>query len=236
MQIPRKSWLLVCLLQAGPACMMTVMADVPPTATTTASVAESDRSFLRDATSDSATQIKLGKIALKNSSDAAVGKLAQMLVDDHHAADKKLQALAAKLQIKLPTTASSGDEQDNAKLKDLQGHDFDKAWSRKVIDTHRKAIKMFKHEASSTSSPELKAFAEDRAPVLKRELDMARQLRFPDARNKAMDNTMDMMKNRSFGDRPAGAATSSTVPPAASVSAAPSDNMPASAGSIHPEP
>jgi putative membrane protein len=173
---------------------------------------DTDSSFMRSAAADGMAEIQLGQLALKQSSNVSVKKTAQTLIDDHTKADAKLATLAQADQVKLPNTPSSQSEQQQKQLQGMKGSAFDKAWTKVVIKDHRAAIKMFKKEGRHAKNADLKTFAKTTLPVLKKHLSMAEQLQLPDARNEAMNNTIESMRNASFDSAPAAMPTPTASP------------------------
>jgi putative membrane protein len=134
---------------------------------------EGDTKFAVSAADAGMWEVEVGKLALKNGSAAEVKQFAQMMVDDHTAANNELMAAAQKKNITLPTTLSQ-DKQD--KLNDMAkkaGHDFDVAYMDQMVDDHKKVLDMFKDEADKGNDADLKAWAAGKVATLESHLQMA---------------------------------------------------------------
>ncbi|MDE1181649.1 DUF4142 domain-containing protein [Paraburkholderia sp.] len=141
---------------------------------TSASVSASDQQFVQDASVAGATEIEAGKLALKNSSDPAVKKFAERMINEHKKLAHGLDMVAEKKGIKGPATP---DAAVLGKLQNLKGADFDKVYvSTVAIDGHEKAVALFQKESDSGSDPQLKALAGKALPTIKHHLTMAQQL------------------------------------------------------------
>jgi putative membrane protein len=122
-------------------------------------------------------EIELGQIALKNAQDAGVRKYAQRMVKDHSAADKKLQAIAAKESLQLPQSLDQEHESLKTKLQSLKGADFDRAYVQAMANGHDKAVALFESASQQTQMPgELKQFAASTLPTLEEHKEMAHSL------------------------------------------------------------
>src|SRR6058998_927114 len=63
----------------------------------------SPESFMKDAAQGGMAEVKMGQLATKNAKDPEIKKFGQMMVTDHGAAGKDLEALAKKKNFTLPT-------------------------------------------------------------------------------------------------------------------------------------
>jgi len=85
---------------------------------TTPSWAKTDSAFLTDAIKGDNSEVTLGNLAVQKTSDPAVKKFGQALVDDHTKAKKDAVAVATKVGV--PPTQDLTDEA-KAELKKLDG-------------------------------------------------------------------------------------------------------------------
>lgn len=156
---------------------------------TPSTASQADISFIRHATNDGASEIKLSQMALEKSSSAGVKALAQRMIDDHTTTNDALRTLAQGKHVTVPTPPAEPDKQLSA-LKDKDGAAFDKAWAEATVKSHQKAVALFTAEKRQAQDPDVHNFAAKTLPVLDEHLKMARdlqdQLALPDARNSAM--------------------------------------------------
>lgn len=135
------------------------------------------QSFASQAAIIGKAEIELGQIALKNTQDEDVRTYAERMVKDHSAADKKLQAIAAKENLQLPRALDKEHESLKAKLQGLQGADFDREYVQAMAKGHDKAVALFESASQQPQMPdELKQFAASTLPTLEQHKEMAHSL------------------------------------------------------------
>jgi putative membrane protein len=127
-------------------------------------------SFAKDAAAGGMAEVKMGQLAAKNAKDPEVKKFGQMMVTDHGAAGKELEALAKKKNYQLP--ADIGSHQSTYdKLAKLNGADFDKEYVDEMVDDHEADLKEFQRQADNGTDPEVKAFAAKGVTMIQKHLD-----------------------------------------------------------------
>ncbi|MBC8141602.1 MAG: DUF4142 domain-containing protein, partial [Armatimonadetes bacterium] len=87
-----------------------------------------DKTFMVKACQGNHAEIAAGKLALKKSQDAKVRGVAQTIVSEHSANEMKLQALAAKYDVKLPNAPDAKHKASAKKLAKMSGKAFDNAY------------------------------------------------------------------------------------------------------------
>jgi putative membrane protein len=134
-------------------------------------------SFATQAAVISQAEVELGQIALRNTKNEDVHAFAERMVKDHSAAGKKLQAIAAKENLRLPQSLDAEHESLKAKLQALKGAEFDRAYADAMAKGHEKAVALFESASQQTQMPgELKQFAASTLPTLEEHKDMAHSL------------------------------------------------------------
>lgn len=129
-----------------------------------------DAAFYKHAAEGGMSEVDLGNLAQKKSSNGSVKDFGAMMVKDHTAANDKLKGVAASKNISLPTSASIGQMATKAKLEILSGDTFDKSYIKGMIKDHEEDIAMFKKEAASGQDPDAKALAVATLPTLRAHL------------------------------------------------------------------
>lgn len=129
-----------------------------------------DATFYKKAAEGGMAEVQLGKLAQDKSPSASVKEFGAMMVTDHSAANEKLKAIAAKKNIKLPTSPSVGQMASKTKLELLSGATFDKSYIKGMVEDHEEDIKEFQTEATSGQDPDAKAYAAATLPTLKAHL------------------------------------------------------------------
>lgn len=132
--------------------------------------ADPDASFYEKAAEGGLAEVELGKLAQDKSPTASVKEFGAMMVKDHSAANEKLTAVAAKNNVKLPTSPAMGQMATKAKLEVLTGTTFDKSYIKGMVEDHQDTIKLFETEAASGQDADARAFAAKTLPTLQRHL------------------------------------------------------------------
>lgn len=137
-----------------------------------------DRNFLRNAAQGGHAEVIAGKLAVTNASAPAVRDYGQRLMDDHMAADRKLDELAGRFGITLPSRPGPDQQGELDRLKDMTGPDFDREFTQKLgIEAHRQTIALFRKEADAASAnAAVRRFAQNTLPTLEQHLRIAENL------------------------------------------------------------
>jgi putative membrane protein len=140
-------------------------------------VTQDDTEFAVMAADAGMTEVEMGKLALSKSSNAEVKQYAQMMVDDHTAANNKLMTIASSKQITLPTSISDKHKKHMEDMSKMSGKDFDKHYVSMMVDDHGEVVDAFKKENENTKDTELKNFTSETLPVLMKHQDQAKALK-----------------------------------------------------------
>jgi putative membrane protein len=135
-----------------------------------------DATFYKKATEGGIAEVELGKLAQDKSPTTSVKEFGAMMVTDHSAANDKLKSIAAKKNIKLPTSPSVAQMATKTKLEVLSGTTFDKSYIKGMVQDHQEDIKEFQTEANSGQDPDAKAYAAATLPTLKAHLKKIRAI------------------------------------------------------------
>jgi len=142
----------------------------------TSGVSEDDASFAVMAADAGMTEVELGKVALSRSANDEVKKYAQMMVDDHTAANNKLLSIAAAKMITLPSSVSDEHKKHIDEMSKMSGKEFDKAYIDMMVNDHNKVVDAFRNENERTNDAELKSFTAETLPVLTKHQEQAKAL------------------------------------------------------------
>jgi putative membrane protein len=129
-----------------------------------------DASFMKSAAEGGMSEVELGQLARQKASNPAVKDFGAMMVKDHTAANDKLKALAASVQVTLPDSPSLMQKASKTKLNMLSAESFDKSYVKGMIDDHKDDIKEFQKEISEGKDPQVRAFASATLPTLQMHL------------------------------------------------------------------
>ncbi|HWS72117.1 MAG TPA: DUF4142 domain-containing protein [Thermoanaerobaculia bacterium] len=140
-----------------------------------AELASQDRDFLERASQGNNAEAAMGAITKGHSFDGRVLAFGQMMVTDHGAAQKELEAIAAKKHIALPT--GLGEQQAGYdQIVEKTRESFDRDFAKEMAGAHDQALELFKGEAMNGADPDLKAFAAAKVPVIEKHLNEAKAL------------------------------------------------------------
>src|SRR5439155_27003023 len=104
----------------------------------------SDRQFMQDAARGGMAEVSLGRMASDKASSGDVRSFAQMMVDDHSAANDQLQGIAQNQGVSLPSRLASSGEDAQRHLDRKSGRSFDRAFMDQMVKDHRKTVAMFR--------------------------------------------------------------------------------------------
>jgi putative membrane protein len=126
--------------------------------------------------------IDAGKLAVSRTKSKDVSKFAQQMVTDHGGVNKQATALATKLKVKPEPNDTSrslqkGGDENLAKLKMLNGAEFDKAYVDHEVAYHQAVLDAIdKTLVPSVTNAELKDLLVKVRPAFVAHLDHARHL------------------------------------------------------------
>jgi putative membrane protein len=135
-----------------------------------------DRVFLKDALEGGIAEVQLGQLALQKSSNPDVKQFAQKMVDDHTKMGDQIKPIAQQIGVKIPDGPSKKDKQTIAKLQELNGDDFDKAYMKDMVKDHKTDLTDFKTEAATGSNPAVQNAANRGSQIIGQHLQMAEQI------------------------------------------------------------
>jgi len=141
-----------------------------------ASLAQSDGNFVRDAGAANQAEIALGKLATSRAASPAVKDFGHKMVVDHTKAYDELAQTAKAKGVPVPTEPTAAQKRTAARLEKLSGAAFDKEFAAVMVDDHKKAVGLFQHEATNGRDPDLKTWAARTLPTLQEHLQMAQHL------------------------------------------------------------
>jgi putative membrane protein len=132
-----------------------------------------DQVFVTRAAKDGQAEVELATLAQKKAGSEQARALASELRADHDRANAELMAIARRKG--MAVDAQPGDElrQVTTKLTDLNGADFDRAYTDEMVQAHQRAVQLFEDFAHTGSDPDLRAFAAKVLPTLRHHLGMA---------------------------------------------------------------
>jgi putative membrane protein len=138
-----------------------------------------DAAFADTAAAGNYAEIATGQLAVQKAADADVKAFGQRMVTDHGKANQDLQAAVAAIDaanLDLPQGPTDEQQAMAAKLGQLSGAEFDRAYIEHMVADHEKTVGLFRSEAMGGKEQHLRDFAKATLPVLEEHLRMARSL------------------------------------------------------------
>lgn len=125
-----------------------------------AQFSDRDRSFVENAAKTNMYEIELGTLAVERGRDSLVRAYAQMMIDDHTAAQNDLKAIADKQStVSWPTDLAEIDKASRDSIQMLQGFKFDSLYLIEQSKMHQRASTMYSNIARTSTHPETRAYA-----------------------------------------------------------------------------
>jgi putative membrane protein len=132
---------------------------------------EKDAQFIVDAVSLNYDEIKLAQLAQTKSNSEEIKSMAQMLEKEHLSQLMDLKGLATEKGISIPIEESNNARKQVEELSEESVSDFDRQWTKELIDCHEKGISKFKKAISDAADPEIQAFANSNVGKLQAHLE-----------------------------------------------------------------
>ncbi|TIT85614.1 MAG: DUF4142 domain-containing protein, partial [Mesorhizobium sp.] len=115
------------------------------------------------------------KIAQAKAQDQAVKDFAQKMIDDHGAANAKLETIAGEQKLKVPAETDAKHKSDLDALQNGKDQ-VEKTYVQMQSDAHADAVELFENYAKDGDNPQLKAFASETLPTLKMHKEMIEKI------------------------------------------------------------
>jgi putative membrane protein len=129
--------------------------------------------FMKEAASGGLMEVELGKVAAEKGSHQRVKDFGKRMQADHSKGNEQLKKIAAKKGVDLPTQPSGEHKSTMDKLTKLSGAEFDREYTDAMVEDHKEDIEKFQTQADKGKDPDVKKFASDNLPVLKKHLELA---------------------------------------------------------------
>lgn len=132
---------------------------------------ESDADFVAETVAANYAEIEFAQLAAQRSNNAEVKALARQLVTDHTKVLGDLKQLAQTKAITVPVEAEDADKRKIERFYDESGKEFNKKWTKEMIDKHEKSINRFEKRFEKSEDAELKALVDKTLPHLRMHLE-----------------------------------------------------------------
>jgi len=129
--------------------------------------------FMEKAAAGGMAEVELGKLAQERAANAQVKEFGARMATDHAKANEELRPIADAKHVALPGGPDKKQQRAYKKLAKLSGAEFDKAYTRHMLDDHKKDVKEFQKEANSGKDGDVRNFAAKTLPTLEEHLRLA---------------------------------------------------------------
>lgn len=135
-----------------------------------------DEQFAQNAALINLMEIQIGNHASLKARRADIQQFANQLKKEHMEANNLLEMIAAKRRLTLPTKLAAKHQAKIDKLIVLPADEFDRAYVKEIVDGHRMATALYEHQSQHGQVAELKAYASETLPTVRRHYQRATQL------------------------------------------------------------
>ena len=140
-------------------------------------VSAATKKFVNEAAITDMFEIQAGQLAQQKANDSAYKDFAEMTIADHTKTTDQLKGM--NLGVELPQQLDAAHKAKLDKLNQLSGAAFERQYKTDQVQGHRQAIALFERYAKSGDNKELKQFAQNTLPTLKKHLQHAQALPRP---------------------------------------------------------
>lgn len=149
-------------------------------------------------------EVELGRLAVQKGTSDAVKQFGQKMIDDHTNANQQLTQLASSKGITLPTSLDAKHAAMVQKFQAMSGAAFDRAYSKQMVQDHKKDVALFQKEADRGTDADIKAFASSTLPILQGHLSMAQAMNGSASKSSSMNSNSRSSSNANKNSSGAG--------------------------------
>jgi putative membrane protein len=135
-----------------------------------ANVSHRAKEFLKEAAQANQTEIAMANVAEGKSQNTQVKDLARMLRSDHEQNYAQLQSTAQAHGITLDASLDMLNQHEVNRLQKANDAEFDKEYTKVMLKDHVKCIMRFDKAASDIEEQDVKQYAQNTLPALRRHL------------------------------------------------------------------
>lgn len=134
---------------------------------------EKDAQFLVDVAVLNMEEIQLGKLAQTKGTKKEVQDIGKMMEDEHSRFFTDLKDLAEKKGVTIPTDVTPKIQEMYNDLSKKSASEFNEEYCSRMVTTHKDAIDKVEKAATESTDNDIKAWAMETLPELKKHLDHA---------------------------------------------------------------
>lgn len=134
---------------------------------------EKDADFIADLAEINLMEIELAKLAQNKGNTKEVKEMGKKLEEVHSKNFAELKQLAESKSITIPDSLSKEGSNDQERLRNKSGDDFDRSFCKKIVEEHKTAIKKCETASMEAEDIEIKNWANKSLPEFRKHLDQA---------------------------------------------------------------
>jgi putative membrane protein len=138
-----------------------------------AAVPTDDQKFMEDAARAGLAEVDAAKLAKQKGQSQAVKDFAAHMQEDHTKANEELKKLAASKGVTLPTDVDAKHRRMADELNRHTAAQFDREYMGQQVNDHKSVVHEFEREARNGRDADVKKWAADKLPALRKHLEMA---------------------------------------------------------------
>lgn len=161
----------------------------------------SDEAFLKAAARENLAEIALAKLAIQKSSSPDVHHLARYLIQEHTTAQRQLETVATRRDVRLPATMGRAHDAVEQQLSRLNGPAFDEGYARHLQLDQQKVLSDHQTIARDGADPDVRRYASAQVTELEQNLAMVQQLAGSAAANGATNGPIETSARHGLSSR-----------------------------------
>jgi putative membrane protein len=138
-----------------------------------AAVPTDDQKFMEDAARAGLAEVDAARLARQKGVSQAVKDFAAHMEEDHTRANEELKKLAAAKGVTLPADVDAKHRKMAEELKKHGAAQFDREYIGQQVNDHKSVVHEFEREAKNGRDPDVRKWAADELPALRKHLEMA---------------------------------------------------------------
>ncbi|MGH8427290.1 MAG: DUF4142 domain-containing protein [Gammaproteobacteria bacterium] len=153
-----------------------LLTGVPMMASAASMNKSSAQEFVTKAAATNMLEIKLGKLALQNSTNSDVQQFAHRMITDHSKLQGQLASAAKSENLTVPSALPVKLMTQYEQMSKLSGAKFDKAYADFNVKGHEQAVALYKAEAEKSDGM-VSQFAKQGLPIIQEHLVLAKRMK-----------------------------------------------------------
>lgn len=143
----------------------------------TSSLSQDDRDFLRNAAGSGLADLQAAQLAMQSATSPEVRRFAQQVTQEQSASGARLAEIAARKGVEMPAEPALVEQGRLKLLQAAEGAEFEQHYVDDLgVRGHQGLVALFQEQAERGQDPDLRRFAQQQLPQLRRQLQAAQLL------------------------------------------------------------